>query len=304
MDLPRAAGNPPTAAGLRSEPAPRGRAIGQRHDEELQLVAALEGDVDTSHLGFLHSGAIKPETARPGSFGYYTVADRSPRYMAIDTDYGAMYGAYRPAEPGYLYWRVAQFLFPFYTQIPTGILGHQVLSRAWVPMDDDHMMFFYMGTRSRVASRTDSQAPAARGLAMRENSTDWYGRHRLLQDAGNDYLIDRAAQRELRSYTGIEGVPVQDGAVTESMGSLLNRMDEHLGSSDMMVIRVRRRLMEAARAFISDKVTPPGVDDPEVYRVRSGGVILPETTDWLEGIADLLPAYREHPELDLTLDQR
>ena len=72
----------------------------------------------------------------------------------------------------------------------------------------------------------------------------------------------------------------------------------------MMVIRVRRRLMEAARAFISDKVTPPGVDDPEIYRVRSGGVILPETTDWLEGIADLLPAYREHPELDLTLDQR
>ena len=189
---------------------------------------ALEGDLDTSHLGFLHSGGDQAGDRRaPGSFGYYTVADRSPRYMAIDTDYGAMYGAYRPAEPGYLYWRVAQFLFPFYTQIPTGILGHQVLSRAWVPMDDYHVMFFfYMGTRGTVcAASTDAQAPAARGLAMREDSTgSWYGRHRLVQDAEQQRLLDRprSATRRMRSYMGIEGIPVQDGAVTESMGSLLN----------------------------------------------------------------------------------
>ena len=31
------------------------------------FVQALEGDIDTSHLGFLHLGAVDPEGAVPGS---------------------------------------------------------------------------------------------------------------------------------------------------------------------------------------------------------------------------------------------
>ena len=34
-----------------------------------------------------------------------------------------MYGAYRPAEAGQPYWRIANFLFPFYAMVPTGVLG-------------------------------------------------------------------------------------------------------------------------------------------------------------------------------------
>src|SRR5436309_7438726 len=71
---------------------------------------ALEGDIDTSHLGFLHLGARDPETMEPGTFGYYTVKDRCPRYSVIDTDGGTMYGAYRPAAGDVNYWRIAQFL--------------------------------------------------------------------------------------------------------------------------------------------------------------------------------------------------
>jgi len=58
----------------------------------------------------------------------------------LDTDYGSMYGAYRPAGPGQNYWRIAQFLFPFWTMTPTGLLGHHLVARAWVPMDDEHMI--------------------------------------------------------------------------------------------------------------------------------------------------------------------
>ena len=57
----------------------------------------------------------------------------------------------------------------------------------------------------------------------------------------------------------------------------------------------------AVRALADKKTAPPGVDDPAVYRVRSGGVILPEDMDWMEGIKDLLPAFVEHPELDPSL---
>jgi hypothetical protein len=38
-----------------------------------------------------------------------------------------------------------------------------------------------------------------------------------------------------------------------------------------------------------------------VYRQRSGGVILPEDADWIEGTKALRQAYVSHAELDLTL---
>jgi hypothetical protein len=44
-------------------------------------------------------------------------------------------------------------------------------------------------------------------------------------------------------FTGIPGIHTQDQAITESMGTIYDRTQEHLGSSDAMVIRVRRRLM-------------------------------------------------------------
>jgi hypothetical protein len=57
-------------------------------------------------------------------------------------------------------------------------------------------------------------------------------------------------------------------------------------------------LLEAARAFAERGVTPPGVDRPDVYRVRSGGAILPEGADWLEATAQLRQAFVQHPELN------
>src|SRR5215470_4119207 len=49
---------------------------------------ALEGDIDTSHFGFLHFGSTDAESVQAGTFQYYTLKDRSPRYAVLDTDYG------------------------------------------------------------------------------------------------------------------------------------------------------------------------------------------------------------------------
>jgi hypothetical protein len=252
---------------------------------------ALEGDIDTSHVGFLHSGARDPETLERGTFAYYTVKDRCPRYAVIDTEGGALYGAYRPATDDVNYWRIAQFLFPFYALIPTGTLGRSSLVRAWVPMDDEHTMFFVMGTRGGVGA----------GIDLREtlpNTSDWYGRFNLPQNAGNDYQIDRHKQRMLQSYTGLSSVHLEDLAITESMGTLLDRSAEHLGTSDVMVIRVRRRLIAAAEALREQGEVPPGAENPLVYRTRSGSVFLPRDADWIAATEDLRKAFVDRPELE------
>ena len=213
---------------------------------ECNWVQAMEGDIDTAHLGLLHLGGVSPDDVRPGTFDYYTVKDRAPKYKVVDTEWGTMYGAYRPAAEETYYWRIAQFLFPFYTLIPTGVLGVQVLVRAWVPLDDHHTMFWSLSapsTRLQAGiKRSSTNGQPFAGTTGRPqflpNTTDWLGRWRLAANASNDYLIDREVQRT-QSYTGIDGIHLQDQAITESMGAIADRAQEHLGTSDAMIIRTR-----------------------------------------------------------------
>jgi phenylpropionate dioxygenase-like ring-hydroxylating dioxygenase large terminal subunit len=285
---------PPPLPDIEPNLLPRGDYTVQKVLRECNWFQALEGDVDTSHLGFLHLGAVKPDATTPGSFDYYTVADRAPRYAVVDTDFGTSYGAYRPAEADTYYWRIAHFLFPFFTMIPTGVLGTQILVRAWVPIDDDHVMFWSIAAPRTRQGRAAAGVATGPGFEFLPDTTDWLGRFRLTQHKANDYLLDREAQRTT-SFTGIPGIPQQDQAITESMGPIIDRTHEHLGSSDVMIIRSRRRVIAAARALREAGVTPPGVDRPEVYRHRSGGVILPRDADWLEATRELQQAFTEPP---------
>jgi phthalate 4,5-dioxygenase oxygenase subunit len=185
--------------------------------------------------------------------------------------------------------------------------------RAWVPVDDDHMMFWSFAVPDTLAFTNTSAGQGAQGDAETAvNAADptaprrqrpgfeylpdeshWLGKFRLTQNRENDYLIDREAQRTT-SYTGIPGIHQQDQAITESMGPIYERTREHLGTSDAMVIRTRRRLIKAAKALEENGTLPPGVDDPSVYHYRSGGVILPRSADWRQATKSLQTAFVEH----------
>lgn len=266
---------------------------------ECNWVQALEGDIDTSHFSFLHLGSQGPEDYPEGSFTRATVEHRNPRYAVLDTPFGATYAAYRPIAPGKVYWRVANFAFPFFTQPGPGTLGAKVNVRAWVPMDDEHTMFFMMTPPDGGhQARFSGPGTGAADEAPLEHGTGWTERFRLRARRENDHLIDRGLQRDGGVFTGIRGIHTQDQAITEAMGPIYDRGREHLGTSDVMVVRVRRRLLDAARALADKGTIPPGVDEPEVYRVRSGGVVLDEGVDWCSATEELRKAYVEHPELD------
>jgi phenylpropionate dioxygenase-like ring-hydroxylating dioxygenase large terminal subunit len=291
---------PPPLPDLEANMLPEGEYVLSATQRECNWLQTIEGDIDTSHAGFLHSGGVRPEEAEPGTFRYYMLADRAPKYAVLDTDVGVTYGGYRDARPGHEYWRIAQFMFPFYAIPPAGVLGHKVITMCRVPMDDGHTLNITMaprrGRRIRAAGGPDS--------GLLPNTTDWYGRFRLAANGNNDYQIDRDLQRHNTGpdgYTGIHGVNLQDQAITESMGPIYDRSTEHLGTSDTMIIRVRRRLLNAVRAHAEQAITPPGVDDPRAYHQRGGGVFLPKGVDWVAATAELRKAFVNHPELDLTV---
>jgi phthalate 4,5-dioxygenase oxygenase subunit len=289
---------PPSLPDLEATQLPDGEYNAIAYQQNCNWLQGMEGDIDTAHIGFLHFGSDQADDYMPGTFKYYALKDRAPRYAVLDTPYGAMYGAYRPAGPGQYYWRIAQFLFPFWTMPPTGLLGGHMVGRAWVPMDDEHMMMFMVvpAVSAEQRARLGSQGPKLPELLP--NATGWLGRFRAVACEDNDYLMDRDAQERDEEYSGITGIHLQDQAITESMGPIFDRSQEHLGSSDAMVIRVRRLLLTAARALGADGTVPPGVDSPEAYHQRSGGVILNADADWVSATRSLREAYVPHPELD------
>jgi phenylpropionate dioxygenase-like ring-hydroxylating dioxygenase large terminal subunit len=273
---------PPPLPGLEALEVPDGEYDVGACLRSCSWLQALEGDLDTSHVSFLHGGSRRLEDIPVGSDQYYMTLHRAPRYAVLDTDYGVMYGAYRPADEGENYWRIAQFLFPCFTHIP----GWPTLTRAWVPMDDTHTMFFVMD-RAYPGRPTGegifwSSDPEARVLSY--NTSHWFGRFRSAYQAEDDYELDRQRQREDHSmwgFTGIIGVQTQDQAVTESMGGVLDRTIEHVGAADVMVLQLRRRLLDVVRMHAAGDEPPPGVDDPDVYQTRSAAIRLPVGVDWL-----------------------
>jgi hypothetical protein len=86
--------------------------------------------------------------------------------------------------------------------------------------------------------------------------------------------MDRAAQKRGDSYSGIDGIAIQDGSLQESMGPIVDRTKENLVSTDNGIIMARHRLMRAAKALAEKGTLPPGVDIAH-QRVRSAALVLP-----------------------------
>jgi hypothetical protein len=164
-------------------------------------------------------------------------------------------------------------------------------------MDDHHALHFAASVRLKDVAAVFHDREYT-GELQKPNTSDWYGRFRYVQDADNDYLIDRAKQRSGESFTGIHSKIAEVIAITESTGPIVDRTIERLGPADILIIRIRRRLLAAARALAEQGTAPPGVLEPESYRVRGGYISLPTGTDGFETTA-ALRAAPEQPMIDL-----
>jgi nitrite reductase/ring-hydroxylating ferredoxin subunit len=271
----------------------------------------MENNMDTSHQGILHFGsvpledALDPEKAQQAYAGpvedlKYIVANRSTKFVVRDTEFGCSYGAYRPADPGYNYFRTMHWGYPWVTMTPVIKLGQVASCVLTVPIDDTHSMSWGM-TTGRLDAPVQPPAGGGGDRGLLPNTPDWLGRFRLgffaetAQSGRYDFGIDREVQKTSRTvtgYSGIPSVPMQDGAITWSQGAIVDRSKEHLGTTDSMIIRVRRQLIQAAKDLREKGTVPPGVDNPGVYRQRSGWALVPEEQDFWEVLRPLREAFQ------------
>jgi hypothetical protein len=148
---------------------------------------------------------------------------------------------------------------------------HPVHGHFWVPIDDENCWawsFDYHPVRALTEAER-SAMKAGKGIHVQYVS----GTYRPHANKDNDCLMDREAQPTGASFSGIEGIGMQDASLQESLGPIVDRTKETLVSTDNGIIMARHRLMKAAQALRDKGTTPPGVD-PVHHQVRSAAIVL------------------------------
>ena len=255
-----------------------------KRTQDCNYLQAMEGGIDSAHVSFLHRHELRNDSLHIGK-GAELTRETDARFEVVETSGGMVVGVRRPAPNGQLYWRITQWIMPFHTMIPP--YGDNALNgHAWVPIDDESCMawcFTHHPTRALTAHELEVMRNGG-GIHVQLIP----GSFRPVVNKDNDYMIDRAAQRGSKTYSGVAGIAMQDAAIQESMGPIQDRSKENLVSTDNGVIMARIRLRKAVLAAEQGR-EPDGLD-PATHAVRSASIVLPEDASFIEAAADALKA--------------
>ena len=245
---------------------------------------AMEGGIDSSHVSFAHRFNLDDDPLHSGTEGNkYLKADTRPKFEVSESDGGLLIGARRNADEDNYYWRITQWMMPWYTIIPPFGTHNPLGGHAWVPIDDETCWAWswnYHPTQD-FGERELNALQAGDGIHVKYKP----GTYDPIAEKANDYLMDRGAQRRKESFSGIAGIAAQDFSLQESMGQICDRTKERLGTSDAAIILARRRLLAALEDVDSDDL--PGLD-PAHTNVRSTSVLLPKEVPFEKGAAEAI----------------
>lgn len=260
-------------------------------------VQSLEGNIDTAHISHLHQyfsvmDVPEDDSDKPGypsnkwTWKLWWL-DRKPRIEVNDEWYGFRYVGLRKTPKGHTHVRMTAFTMPYGTVIASIPFATRQLFV--VPIDDDRCFRYAFNTQVTPNPSQHGGPPMTDTPFARGNFQPGVTPRNFTAD--NHYQIDRAFQQE--TFSGIRDFVSQDMAVTESMGPVYDRTKEHLGTTDLAIIRMRSMLIDAARG-LEDGLAPPGLAGQGDFRtIRSAEKILDEGEDWRILGTDDDPAVRE-----------
>jgi phenylpropionate dioxygenase-like ring-hydroxylating dioxygenase large terminal subunit len=255
--------------------------------QECNWLQAMEGGIDSSHVSWLHRGNLNSDPLFKGAKGnQYNLSDTKPVFDVAQADGGLFIGARRNAENGNYYWRITPWVMPCFTMVPPRG-DHPVHGHFWIPIDNENCWAWSFDYHPMRALSPEEVQAMKDGKGIHVSYIP--GTYRPRANKDNDYLIDRAAQKAGHTYSGVEGIAMQDASLQESMGPIANRTKENLSSTDNGIVMARMRLMKAAKALAEKGDIPPGVD-PAHHRVRSAAIILAPDQPFTEAARDALTA--------------
>ena len=185
---------------------------------------------------------------------YNLVARNAAPLIDVElVDFGLRIYTVRKLENDKSYLRVSYFILPSLSAFP-GQTGGEGYSVNWhVPIDDTHhwkYTFVY-----------SAGAPLKKELVGRERSelgTDY----RLVRNAANRFLQDRESMKT-KTYAGMgSGFQAHDAFATASQGAVQDRSEEHLVSSDKVIVAARKTMERAIKDVQAGKEPPHVMRNP------------------------------------------
>jgi len=271
---------------------PSHRYVTKRY-QETGWLQAMEGGIDTTHASWVHRFELERDPMhRHAKANKYIKADRNAVFDLEESPHGLTIFGRRKGDENSHYWRITQWICPWFTLIPP-FGEHALGGHVWVPIDDESCWAW------SVNFLPDRPLPDEELNAMKEGQGIHVkyipGTFFPQANPRNDWLIDRRAQKENRSFSGVEGFSIQDASLQESMGPIQNYANEHLVATDKPIAMVRKMLVDAVRA-VEKGEDPPAVDAAS-QRVRAASVLLDKVVkgpEWAqEALSDSLakPVY-------------
>jgi phthalate 4,5-dioxygenase len=257
--------------------------------QESNWLQALEGEIDSAHAPILH-GRIDSK----GSISAWVAKkDLRPTFECIRQNFGMSIASRRRLDDSTLYWRVNQFVMPFYTLVPPQSKFPELSGHAWVPMDDENtmcMMFSYHPSEPLPARTRElfdqghngrETGHASRHAYLEKNPSAPYADYWTKFNPSSNFLFDHESQRTTW-FSGLPGLWVQDAACQTGVAPIYDRTKEHLCASDTGIVMTRRLLLESLAAYRDRNIRPHGVGDPDTFMVRAVSLHLPEGTSWAD----------------------
>jgi phthalate 4,5-dioxygenase oxygenase subunit len=264
--------------------------------QECNWLQALEGEIDSAHAPILHGRA----DANGFINEWRAAADLRPLFECVRQDFGVSIASRRDYEEETHYWRVNQFVLPFFTCVPPQSKYSELSGHAWMPIDDENtlaIMFSYrpdgpMYEKSKkvfLEGHNGRQAAhATRDVYQPKSRMNPFYKYWTKFNPGNTYQFNYDDQSTFNS--GLPGLWVQDAACQSGVAAIYDRTKEHLCTSDTGIVATRRMLLELATAFRDSGATPPKVHDPDLYMVRAISVRLPRKASWLAAAGEFMKA--------------
>ena len=246
-----------------------------------------EGNIDPVHLSFLHRFLDESLASSSRPTPYRTVRgsndspnrlfghDTAPAIEVEETDFGLRISTWRSLEDGAGYLRISNFVMPNLSAVPGETQGGGYLVNWHVPMDDEsHWKYMIVFSR---------EAPLDKSKFMQRYTAEINSDFLPKRNRANRYLQDRTEMQN-KTFSGMGLFFAEhDLFVSESMGPIADRTQEHLGSTDRPIIAARRQMLQAIRQVQEGRNPLHVIRDPAANRL-SHLIVLSEVVsggmDW------------------------
>jgi len=226
-------GEPPLVPAYEFLSAPAGYVYASKLHHECNYHQANEGNLDPTHLGYLHRVFREGEITSIGA----QAEDRSPTLEVHDRRWGVSTYSMRSMGDDQRYVRVNNFVLPNLSVFPVSGRKDGYNVHWHVPIDDtSHWRYELFFQRERPVD-------VERMRNLGERTPD----HRSVRNTSNRFLQDREEMRTA-TFSGLgRNFAAQDLCVVLGAGVIQDRTREHLGYSDQGLVAVRRSLLRAIR---------------------------------------------------------